>query len=109
MAKRPSLSTLQNDWQTDMEFYWRHRDGVWVCHTKEPVTIRTKYGGEVETTKTRDMGYITYWFYTKMWVANTYGSINPTSDSFESHDLEEAKRYVEEQAIVGVTVNKLTR
>lgn len=92
-----------------MEFYWRHRGEVWTCHTKEPVTIRIKSSGEFETTRTRDMGYITYWQHTKMWVANTYGSINPTSDSLQTPDLEEAKRYVEEQAIVGITVNKLTR
>ena len=92
-----------------MEFYWKHRDGVWVCHTKEPVTIRIKSGGEIKTTKTRDMGYITHWSPAEIWVANTYGSINPTSDSLQTPDLDEAKRYVEEQAIVGVTVNKLTR
>jgi hypothetical protein len=93
-----------------MEFYWREKQAMmWTCHSRELVTVKAESSDGVHQITTRDMGYITYWFHTKMWVANTYGTINPTSDSWESTDLEEAKRYVEEQAIVGITVNKLTR
>ncbi len=94
-----------------MEFYWTEKSGMmWTCHIKKPVTVKTKtiITGELHEIATSDMGYITYWQHTKMWVANTYGSINPTSDSLQTPDFEEAKRYVEEHAIVGITVNKLS-
>lgn len=96
-----------------MKFNWTHKPtyDVWSCHSREPVTVTNKDSlGNYYKSTTADMGYITRSLLQHhLWVANTYGTINPTSPSLETPDLDVAKRYVEEQAIVGITVNKLTR
>jgi hypothetical protein len=43
------------------------------------------------------------------YTASVYGSINPDAPGGWFNDLDEAKRYVEEQALLGLTLNKLTR
>lgn len=92
-----------------MKFRWTNDGSVHRCGFVEPVTVmaRTWGGGEAGPHKLKDAGYIirraTYW------VANTYGTVNPDSHSQEFDHLDDAKRYVEEQALIGVVLNKLTR
>jgi hypothetical protein len=42
-------------------------------------------------------------------MACIYGSVNPDALGKFFFNIDEAKRYVEEQALVGLTLNKLTR
>jgi hypothetical protein len=42
-------------------------------------------------------------------MACIYGSVNPDALGKFFDNIDEAKRYVEEQALVGLTLNKLTR
>lgn len=66
-------------------------------------------GKPVPNGTSKDAGYITrHSFKEGYWVANVYGSINHTSPSMETNDLDEAKRYVEQQAIVGVVISRLS-
>jgi hypothetical protein len=42
-------------------------------------------------------------------LACIYGSVHPDSPGAWFDHIDEAKRYVEEQALVGLTLNRLTR
>lgn len=97
-----------------MKVLWQNDGSMHRARLAEPVTIKSKsWEGELHPEKVRDLGYITRREngipFGGKWVANTYGSINPASPSKDFDDLDEAKRYVEEQALVGLTLNKLTR
>ena len=67
------------------------------------------FNGEPTQATAKDAGYITrHPIKEGWWVANVYGSINHTSPSLETNDLGEAMRYVEQQAIVGVVMSRLS-
>lgn len=81
------------------------------CDFEPPVVVMTKsWGGGMEQITVHNAGYVIRRHgRPSYWVANTYGSVNPDSYSKEFVNIDEAKRYVEEQALVGITLNKLTR
>lgn len=93
-----------------MKFEWSIRNGIHVCRFETPVRVMMHFNGKpITNSTTNDVGYITaHFFRDGYWVANVYGSINHTSPSMETNDLDEAKRYVEQQAIVGVVMSRLS-
>lgn len=93
-----------------MKFEWLIRYTTHVCRFETPVRVMMNFNGKpVPNGTTKDVGYITvHPFREGWWVANVYGSINHTSPSMETNDLDEAKRYVEQQAIVGVVMSRLS-
>jgi hypothetical protein len=97
-----------------MKVIWQNDGPIHLARLAEPVTIKSKsWQGELHAEKVRDLGYITRREngvpFGGLWVANTYGSINPASPSETFNDLDDAKAYVEKQALLGITLNKLTR
>jgi len=92
-----------------MKFEWSTRYTMHVCRFETPVKTTINFNGRPTQTTVKDAGYITvHPIKEGWWVANVYGSINHTSPSMETNDLDEAKRYVEQQAIVGVVISRLS-
>lgn len=94
-----------------MKIVWADGGKIHRAFLESPITITTReFGGGTRPYKTYDMGYITKDKYSDgRWLANVYGTINPDSPSRLFDDLEEAKAYVETQALLGIAINKLTR
>ena len=93
-----------------MNFNWMDSSsGYSRCTTAKPVTIKMRnFGGTtVHDARVSDMGYVR--LVNGKYTASVYGSINPDAPGGWFNDLDEAKRYVEEQALLGLTLNKLTR
>lgn len=91
-----------------MKFDWSGGVHSWRCYTAEIMTITTRDGmTHTKPYKTQDMGYILRRDGKLM--AMVYGTINPDTPGKFFNDLDEAKRYVEEQATVGLALNRLTR
>jgi hypothetical protein len=93
-----------------MKFEWSSTGYVHACRFETPVRVMMHFNGKpITNNTTNDVGYITRHPLKKgYWIANVYGSINYTSPSLETNDLDEAKRYVEQQAIVGVVMSRLS-
>lgn len=92
-----------------MNFHWRDRQTHYRCTSDKPVTIKVfDFGGiGVHNEHVTDMGYVIP--RGSDFTACIYGSINPDAPSALFDNIDEAKRYVEEQALLGLTLNKLTR
>jgi len=93
-----------------MNFVWMNSGaGYHRCTSDRPVTIKARdFGGlDVHDARITDMGYILPRDGRLM--ACIYGSVNPDSPGKFFDNIDEAKRYVEEQALLGLTLNKLTR
>lgn len=92
-----------------MKFDWVNcGSGYYRCVTDKPVTIKTsEFGGSMRDTRVTDMGYIRP--KDGRVLACVYGTVHPECPGQFYDNIDDAKRYVEEQAIVGITVNKLTR
>jgi hypothetical protein len=72
------------------------------------VRIKTlEFGGWYKNTFVQDMGYILP--RDGRLLACIYGSVHPDSPGKFFDNIDEAKRYVEEQALLGLTLHKLTR
>lgn len=92
-----------------MKFEWMDcGSGYSRCTTDKLVTINTfEFGGAKSTARVSDMGYITH--RGGKYHGHIYGSVNQDAMPKSFNTLEDAKRYVEEQSILGLTLNKLTR
>lgn len=94
-----------------MKIVWADGDTIHRAYLSTPVTITTReWGGGTRPYKTQDMGYIQqHRTDPHKWLAQVYGSINPDCHGASFDNIDEAKAYVEQQALVGITLNKLTR
>jgi hypothetical protein len=92
-----------------MNFHWRDTPTHYRCTTDRPVKIKVfDFGGiGVHNAHVTDMGYVIA--RDGRFMANIYGSINPDAPGKLFDHIDEAKRYVEQQALLGLTLNKLTR
>ena len=94
-----------------MNFVW-HDSSTYThyrCTSDRPVKIKVRDFGELsmhDATVT-DMGYVL--FRDGRFMACIYGSVHPESPGRWFDNIDEAKRYVEEQALIGLALNKLTR
>jgi len=94
-------SGLTFDWMDCGSGYYR-------CATDKPVKIKAlEFGGIMQDARITDMGYIMP--RDGRYMACVYGSVHPTSPGGWFDNIDDAKRYVEEQALLGLTLNKLTR
>ena len=92
-----------------MKFDWMDcGSGYYRCATDKPVTIKTlEFGSIMRNARVTDMGYVIRM--AGAYEGSIYGSVNPGAPPMGFDTLDEAKRYVEEQALIGLTLNKLTR
>jgi hypothetical protein len=93
-----------------MNFDWMDcGSGYYRCATDKPVTIKAFDFGSTSAHSARitDMGYIMH--RAGQYEGHIYGSVNQDAMPKGFNTLEAAKRYVEEQALLGLTLNKLTR
>jgi hypothetical protein len=93
-----------------MKFVWQNcGSGYCRCTSAEPVTTKVRKFGSTDTysTSITDMGYTMY--RAGHYEGHIYGSVNPEAMPMIFYNFEDAKAYVEEQALVGITLNKLTR
>lgn len=90
-----------------MKFKWTDDKFIARCDFTEPVSIKSmEMGGALFPNKVVHAGYVL----TRLgYNANVYGSINPEAPGRVFDNIDDAKAYVEEQALVGITLNKLTR
>ena len=93
-----------------MKFDWMDcGSGYYRCSSIEPVTVKSfNFGGTgVHDARIRDMGYIMH--RGGQYQGHIYGSVNQDAMPKGFNTLEAAKAYVEEQALLGLTLNRLTR
>lgn len=91
-----------------MTLCWSDGGTIHRCYTERPVRIMThEWGGGTRPYDTQDMGYILHREGRLM--AHVYGTINPDCLGAWFDNIDEAKAYVEQQALLGLTLNKLTR
>jgi hypothetical protein len=92
-----------------MKFDWMDcGSGYSRCTSKEPVTVKVfDFGGGMHDARLTDMGYVVP--RGGRFMAYVYGSVHPDAPGKFFKTIEDAKAYVEEQALVGITLNKLTR
>lgn len=91
-----------------MTLSWSDAGTIHRCYTDRPVRVMTKdWGGGTRPYTTQDMGYVMHRDGRLM--AHVYGSIYPDCEGAWFDDIDEAKAYVEQQALLGLALNKLTR
>jgi hypothetical protein len=92
-----------------MNFIWSDSPTHYRCTTDKPVPIKTLDWGnsEYKHTLVQNMGYVL--LRDGRLLACVYGSVHPDSPGAWFDHIDDAKRYVEEQALVGLTLNRLTR
>lgn len=91
-----------------MTFHWGNNSAIHRCYLSEFVTVLSKdWGGHLRPYRTKDMGYVLHRDGKLM--ACIYGTINPDAQGAWFDNIDEAKAYVEQQALVGIALNKLTR
>jgi hypothetical protein len=93
-----------------MKFDWMDcGSGYYRCTSTEPVTVKAFNFGNtgVHEARITDMGYVIV--KAGAYEGSTYGSVNPEAPSKGFNTLDKAKAYVEEQAIAGIAINRLTR
>jgi hypothetical protein len=91
-----------------MKFVWNDSPTHYRCCSAEPVRIKAlEFGGGMHDARMTDMGYVVP--RDGRFMAYVYGSVNPDAPGKFFKTIENAKAYVEEQALVGITLNKLTR
>jgi hypothetical protein len=90
-----------------MKFLWSDGPKVYRCMLDKPVQmILRSFSSEHNAQYVVDMGYI---MFDGQFLANVYGSINPEIPGKYFDNIDEAKAYVEEHALAGIAINKLTR
>lgn len=92
-----------------MKFDWMNcGSGYFRCATDKPVPIKARsWEGVYSNLVVTDMGYIMP--RDGRLLACIYGSVHPECPGAWFDHIDEAKRYVEEQALLGLTLNRLTR
>jgi hypothetical protein len=92
-----------------MKFIWTDNASHCRCRSDKPVQIKTRNLSNTTdySTFVQDMGYILP--RDGRFLANVYGSINPETPGEYFDNIDEAKAYVEEHALAGIAINKLTR
>jgi hypothetical protein len=93
-----------------MNFDWMDcGSGYSRCTSTEPVTVKVfDFGSTVpHNARITDMGYIMH--RAGQYEGHIYGSVNQDAMPKGFNTLEAAKRYVEQQALLGLTLNRLTR
>jgi hypothetical protein len=92
-----------------MKFIWVDSPTHHRCTTDTPVKVKSRVwgGGSYKDQFVHDMGYVLV--RDGRLTACVYGSINPECTGQLFNNIDDAKRYVEEQATVGLALNKLTR
>jgi hypothetical protein len=93
-----------------MNFDWMDcGSGYYRCASDRPVQVKSRVWGGMGygTTTVTDMGYIMH--RAGQYDGHIYGSVNQDAMPKSFNTIEAAKRYVEEQALLGLTLNKLTR
>lgn len=91
--------------------YWtetERRDYFVLC-AKPPIKLTAhEYGGGSTVHTTDRLGYI-HKVFANRYHAHTYGVVNPDCFGQQFDNIDEAKAYVETQALTGIVANKLTR
>jgi hypothetical protein len=92
-----------------MKFDWMDcGSGYWRCTADKPVKIKTlEWSSLMRMTRITDMGYIMH--RGGSYQGHIYGSVNQDAMPKSFNTIEAAKAYVEEQALIGLTLNNLTR
>ena len=91
-----------------MKLSWSDDGTIHRCYTDSPMRIKTReWEGGYRTYNTQDMGYVMHREGRLM--ACVYGTINPDTPGGWFDNIDEAKAYVEQQALLGLTLNKLQR
>ena len=91
-----------------MKFHWIDNGASHRCRTEQPVQITTKdWGGAYRRTFVQDMGYTLH--RDGRLIAMVYGTVNPDCPGAWFDNIDEARAYVEQQALAGIALNKLTR
>lgn len=89
-----------------MKFKWDDGEVYCRCLVRPRVSITTVQAGQDTPLEVDSVGFV------KMLdngcEGHIYGTVSPARPKFFAH-LEQAKAYVEEQSLIGLTVNKLTR
>lgn len=91
-----------------MKMVWSDSPTHYRCTSSSPVQIKARnFGGFYDKKSVTDMGYILP--RDGRFMACIYGSINPDAPGRFFDNIDDAKAYVEQQALVGIAINKLTR
>jgi hypothetical protein len=92
-----------------MKFVWNDSPTHYRCCSAPAVKLKMKQFGGIEgfVGGLTDMGYVIP--RDGRFMAYVYGSVNPDTPGQFFKTIEDAKAYVEEQALVGIALNKLTR
>ena len=91
-----------------MKFLWSEGGTTHRCYSQQIVTIMAKeWGGNTRPYRTKDIGYVL--LRDGRFMAMIYGTINPDALGDWFDNIDDAKRYVEQQALIGIAINKLTR
>lgn len=93
---------LQIKWHADGS---RHRAFL----TQAVDITALDFGGAQTRFWLKDLGYVLWRADCTQWLAALYGSCNPDAESRFFTSLANAKQYVEDQAMAGIAINKLTR
>jgi hypothetical protein len=90
-----------------MKFLWTDGPKVYRCMLDKPVQMILRgLSSEHHAQYVVDMGYI---MFDGQFLANVYGSVDPEIPGKYFDNIDEAKAYVEEHALAGIAINKLTR
>jgi hypothetical protein len=94
-----------------MKIVWSDGGNIHRAYLKDYVTIKTcDWGGALRPHKVNAVGLVQqYQHYAGKWLAQVYGSINPDCHGASFDNIDDAKAYVETQALLGIAINKLTR
>ena len=93
-----------------MEILWSDCGDMHIARLRQYVILMTKdWGGSLHPRKTNLLGYVQKYRQRTEWLAQTYGSVNPDSHGATFYNIDDAKAYVEQQALIGIAINKLTR
>ena len=91
-----------------LNFRWGNDTTMHRCYFSDFVTVNAiEWGGYTRPYRTKDVGYVV--LRDGRMLAQVYGTINPECPGMWFDNLDEAKAYVETQALVGIVINKLTR
>lgn len=93
-----------------MKLKWTDAVNMHRAYFPDFVTIKTReWGGGTRLFSTMDAGYVMLDPLKGRWAANIYGTVNPDAPPRLFDNIDDAKEYVETQALLGVVLNKLTR
>ena len=89
-----------------MKFKWDDGEAYCRCTVRPKVRIKTKeWDGNLVPLWVDSVGFVR--IRDDMFEGHIYGTVSPAHPKSFAH-IEQAKAYVEEQSLIGLTVNKLT-